>query len=110
MVQSTGYWYSLIRAPLSVWPCIWKLDEEKLTHGGLAEQNRFDPVFSREAGKRHSKMSTWHKKKAINMIWLLFPIYDWPFIMIGRGLLLLVVFHVFAVPVLNLWVRLPKST
>jgi len=34
------------------------LDEEKLTHGGLAEQNGFDPVFATKAGKRHSKMST----------------------------------------------------
>jgi len=34
------------------------LDEEKLAHDGLAQQNGFDPEFATEAGKRHSKMST----------------------------------------------------
>ncbi len=64
MFQSTGCRYSLIRAPLSVWLCILKLEEEKLTHAGLAQQIGFDPVFCREAGKRHSNKCRLDIKRA----------------------------------------------
>ncbi len=37
-----------------------KLDEEKLTHAGLAQQIGLDPVFCTEAGKSTEIMSTWH--------------------------------------------------
>jgi hypothetical protein len=43
------------------------------------------------------------------MIQLLLPVSDRPTIMIGAGRLLLVVSHLFAVPVLILWVGLEKS-
>ncbi len=43
------------------------------------------------------------------MIWLLLSISDWSIMMIGPGGLLLVVPHLFAVPVLVLWVGLPNK-
>jgi hypothetical protein len=43
------------------------------------------------------------------MIQLLLPVSDRPTIMIGAGGLLLVVSHLFAVPVFILWVGLEKS-
>jgi hypothetical protein len=38
------------------------------------------------------------EKSVINMIWLPIPLFDWPIIMIRPGGLLLVVPHLFAVP------------
>jgi hypothetical protein len=49
------------------------------------------------------------KNSVIYMIWLLVTVSDWPIIMIGPGGLLLVVPHLFAVPVSVLWVGLQKS-
>jgi hypothetical protein len=43
------------------------------------------------------------------MIWLLLPISDWPIITIAWGGLLLVVSHLFAVPVLVWQVGLDES-
>jgi hypothetical protein len=37
------------------------------------------------------------------------PVSDWPIVMIGPSGLLLVVSHLFAVPVLVLWVGLEKG-
>jgi hypothetical protein len=54
----------------------------------------------------------WQKleKCVINMIYLLLSVSDWPIIMIGPSGLLLVVSHLFAVPVSVLLVGLQKST
>ncbi len=49
------------------------------------------------------------QQSPINMIQLLLPVSDRPTIMIGAGGLLLVVSHLFAVPVFILWVGLEKS-
>jgi hypothetical protein len=43
------------------------------------------------------------------MIWLLLSDSDWPIIIIGSGGLLLVVPHLFAVTVSDLWAVLQKS-
>jgi len=50
------------------------------------------------------------EKSVINMIELVLSVFDWPVIMIGPCGLLLVVPHLFAVPVSVLWVGLQKST
>jgi hypothetical protein len=52
-----------------------------------------------EACKRHSKVEHLPEKSVVNMIWLLLPVFDWTIIVIGPGGLLLVVSHLFAVPV-----------
>jgi hypothetical protein len=49
------------------------------------------------------------KKSVINMIWLLVSVSDWPIILIRPGGLLLVVPHLFAVPVSVLSMGLQKS-
>jgi hypothetical protein len=86
------------------------LDEEKSKHGSLAQQNGFDPAFLHSL-LRLVKGSAQQlpEKSVINMLWLLIPVSDWPFIMIGPGGLVLVVSSLFAVPVLVLWVGLEKS-
>ncbi len=55
-------------------------------------------------GGRDSKF--WHLKN----ISFVLSVSDWPIIIIGPGGLLLVVAHLFAVPVSLLWVGLRKST
>jgi hypothetical protein len=76
----------------------------------LEQQNGFDPAaflhrFLRLV-KGKAKPTTCH----INMIQLLLPIAsDWPIMIIGPGGFLLVVSHLFTVPVLVLWVGLQKS-
>jgi len=55
-----------------------------------------------EVGKRHSKAVHMPEKSVINMIWLLLLVSNWPIIMIGPGGLLLMVSHLFAVPILVL--------
>jgi hypothetical protein len=72
---------------LSMWPCKLTLDEEKSTH---------------------AKPNTC-QTRVINNIWLVLPLSDWPIIIIGSSGLLLVVSHLFAVPVLDLWVRLKNK-
>jgi hypothetical protein len=62
------------------------------------------------AGKRLSSAMHLPKKSVINMIYLLLSVSDWPIIMIGPGGLLLVVPHLFVVPVSVFFVRLQKST
>jgi hypothetical protein len=47
-----------------------------------------------EASKRHNTAVHLLGKIIMNMIWLLFPVSDWQFIMIGPGDLLLVVYVV----------------
>jgi len=49
------------------------------------------------------------EKSIINMIWLLFSVFDWSIIMISPGGLLLVVPHVVAVLVSVWWAGLQKS-
>jgi len=48
-------------------------------------------------------------KTGLSVIWLLLPVFDWPTVMIDPGGLLLVVSHLFAVPVFVSWVGLEKS-
>ncbi len=62
-----------------------------------------------EACKRHSKVEHLPEKSVVNMIWLLLPVFDWPIIVIGPGGLLLVVSHLFAVPVWVIWVGWEKT-
>jgi len=88
---------------LSMWPCKLKLDEEKSNHAGLAQQNAFGPAFLHSLTrliKCTAKLLAPTRKEWMNMIWLLLPVSDWPIIMIGLDVLLLVVSHLFAVPVL----------
>ncbi len=49
------------------------------------------------------------KKSVMNMIWLLFPIFDLSIVRIGSGGLLLVVSHLYAVWLFVLWVELEKK-
>jgi hypothetical protein len=49
------------------------------------------------------------EKSLINMISLLLSVSYWPRVLIGAGGLLLVIPHLFAVPVSILWVGLPKK-
>jgi len=96
---------------LSMWPCKLTLDEEKSTHVGLARQNGFGPAFLHSLlrlAKGTAKPNTC-QTRVINKIWLLLPVSDWPIILIGQSGLLLVVSHLFAVPVLVLWVRLKNK-
>jgi hypothetical protein len=60
-----------------------------------------------EAGKWRNKAVV--KKSVINTISPLFPVSDWPIIMIRPGGLLLVVSHLFAVSVSFVWVRLQEK-
>ncbi len=94
---------------LSMWPCKLKLDREKSKHAGFALQNGFSPAFlhSLRLVKDIVKPNTC--QSVINMIWLLLPISDWPIITIAWGGLLLVVSHLFAVPVLVWQVGLDES-
>jgi hypothetical protein len=48
------------------------------------------------------------EKIVMNLIWLPPFVFDWPFVMVGLGGLLLVVPHLFAIPILVLWVGLEK--
>jgi len=66
------------------------LNEEKAKRAGLAQQNRFHPAFL------HSLLPT--AAPRFSLVLTLRP-----------GELLLVVSHVFAVPVLVFWVGLEKS-
>jgi hypothetical protein len=60
--------------------------------------------------KKYSKScAPVREKSAINMIWLLVPVCDWPIIMISPSGLLLVVSHVFAVSVSVPWVGVAKG-
>jgi hypothetical protein len=59
------------------------------------------------AGKEHSNAVRLAEKSVINMIWLF--LIDCPIIIIGPGGLLLVVPHLYAIPVSVLWVGLHKS-
>jgi len=79
---------------LSMWPCTLKLDGEKSTYAGLAqEKGFFSCIFAQfaETSKKRSKSMHLIEKSVINMIWVLRPVFDWPIIMIGPGGLLLVV-------------------
>jgi hypothetical protein len=78
-----------------MWRCTLKSDEEKSKCAGLSHENGFGSCVCAqflEAGERRSK-SCVHllEKSVINMIWLLFPIFDRPNITIGPDGLLLVV-------------------
>ncbi len=64
----------------------------------MAHEIGFSPAYFAQfvgAGEKHSKAVHLLEKSVINMIRLLLPVFDW----FGPGGLLLVVPHVFAVPV-----------
>jgi hypothetical protein len=102
----------LQQTPLSFWPCKLELDEEKPKHVGLAQQNGFVPAFLYSllsfvqfagARTRHSKAYYLPENSAITIIWvLLLLVFDWSIIMIGPSSFLLVISHLFAIPVLVL--------
>jgi hypothetical protein len=80
------------------------LDEENSKHVRLAQQNGFA-----KAAKQHSQGLTLAEKRAIESNRYdvaSAPRFCLPIIMIGPSALLLVVSHLFAVPVLVLWVGL----
>jgi len=56
-------------------------------------------IIAQFAGKRHTNAVPLQKKEYNKMIQLLLSVSDWPIIMIGPRGLLLVVPHLFAVPV-----------
>ncbi len=60
-------------------------------------------------GTSHNKAYLLSGKSVIAMMWLLLPVSDWSIIMISLGALLLVVSHLFVVPILGLWVGLEKG-
>jgi hypothetical protein len=82
-----------VRAPppvLGIWPSKRKLNEENSKHGSSPQQNGFGPTFS------HRMLLRLVKGTAE-------PAVDWLDNLIGRGGLLLVVSHLFTIPVLVLW-------
>jgi len=89
------------------------LDKEKSKDAGLGQQNGFSrSIFAQfaEIVKRHSKSLPPAREECdIYTISLLLPVSAWSIIMIGSGGLLLVVSHIFAIPVLVLWVRFGKK-
>jgi hypothetical protein len=90
------------------------LDEEKSNHAGLAQQNAFGPAFLHSLTrliKCTAKLVTPTRKECNEYDMTFVPVSDWPIIIIGLGVLLLVVSHLFAVPVfvLVLLVRLESK-
>jgi hypothetical protein len=76
----------------------------------LDQQNGFDPAAFLHSFLRLVKGTAKPTTCHINMIQLLLPIVsDWPIMIVGPGGFLLVVSHLFTVPVLVLWVGLQKS-
>ncbi len=84
---------------LSIWPCKLKLDEEKSTYGGLAQESGFSPTYLvsllRLLKKAASKDPV--EKSVIDMIWLVLHVFDWPMIIMidPSGLLLLSSSHLY---------------
>jgi hypothetical protein len=60
--------------------------------------------FAMASKRRNNDVHLQKKKSVINMISLLLSVCDWSIIMIGPGCSLLIVAHLFAVPVSVLWV------
>jgi hypothetical protein len=81
---------------LGIWPSKRKLNEENSKHGRSAQQNGFGPTFSHRMLLRLVKGSA---ELAV----------DWLDNLIGRGGLLLVVSHLFTIPVLVSWLVLGKK-
>jgi hypothetical protein len=82
---------------------------QKSEHASLAQQNGFGTAFSHSLRRLAKRIAKSKEKSVINMIGLLLLVSDLPIIMIDPVGLLLVVSHLFAVPVLVLWVGLEKS-
>jgi hypothetical protein len=92
----------------------FKLDEEKSKHASSLSSglNKFWPCIFQSMFRLvwgQAKPDDLPEKSVINMIWLLLPVSDSPIIMIRPDGLLLVVPHLFEVPVLVLWVRFGKK-
>jgi hypothetical protein len=88
---------------LSMWPCKLKFYYEKSKHAGLGKQNGFGAAFLHSLlrlVKGTAKLNNTCQRSVTNMIWLLLLVSDQPIIVIGQGGLLLVVSHLFVVPVL----------
>jgi hypothetical protein len=66
-------------------------------------------TFAKAGGTQHSKASHLIEKSKISISCVLLPVSDWPIIMTAPGVLQLVISHIFAVPILVLWVGLEKS-
>jgi hypothetical protein len=73
-----------------------KLDEENSKIGQFRSGNWF---LAQPKSTLSCAVKTPAEKSVINMILLLISVSDWPIIMIGPGGLLLVIPHLFAVPV-----------
>jgi len=86
---------------LTMWPRKLKLNEEKSKLAGLAQH--FLQRLLRLA-KGASQAYHLPEKSVLNVIWLLVSVSYWPL----RDSSLLVVPHLFAVPVFILWVELEK--
>jgi len=84
---------------LCIWACTVKLDQEQSKHAGLA-QHKCKICSGWWNAQKHCALA---EKSAGNMIWLLLSVSDWPIVLIAPGGLLLVVPHLFAVPVSVLW-------
>jgi hypothetical protein len=81
---------------LGIWPSKRKLNEENSKQDSSAQQNGFDPTFSHRMLLRLVKGTAQ-------------PAVDWLDNLIGRGGLLLVVSHLFTIPVLVLCLVLGKK-
>ncbi len=94
--------YQFRAAPLalSMWPCKRKLDDKKSKHAGFAQQMVLAYHFC-------TWCCRWERTQQ-SLTPAVDPDVDLLDRLIDSGVLLLVVSHLFAVPVLVLWVRLGK--
>ncbi len=92
--------------------CTLKLDEEKSKHTGLTQQKTFGPAFLHCCLRqvKGTAECTCEREESHKYDLIATPCFDRPIIMIGLGDLLLLVSHLFAVPLLVLWVGLQKRT
>jgi hypothetical protein len=77
---------------LHLWRCTVKLDGKVRTCWFGSEKWFWFCTFSQfaEVGERYNKAIHLLEKSVMNMIWQLFPVFDWLIIIIGPGSLLLV--------------------
>ncbi len=88
------------------------MDEEKSKHASLAQQNGFGPTFLHTLlrlikGTQKSLTPTPEECNKYDLTTV--PVFYFSIILIGPGALLLVVSHLFAVPLLVLSLGLEKS-
>jgi hypothetical protein len=89
----------------NMWSYTLKLIDKKSKHVNLGHENGFGSTKLHSLGWLVKGV----EKSVINMIWLLFNVFDWPIIMIGPSGLLLIIPCLCIILVSILSVRLQKK-